>query len=518
MPVAAAAALLACAGTAEAASTIAPLFGGGATTGEKPYREIFNQYGNTATNDLCAGLTNCPASSYRTNVEVLYLGIGSSAGLKAFDAANPATLVAAGKAPDKPPVASSRDFGPFYGTGTGSGWTPSGTATNYFPKLHFASADGLNASDVTAATALGFGKPIQVPSLITPVAINFTPATGTWTPKGTLLAGGSSKVNISTNTLCGIFTGAITDWSNAEITKDNKNVKLGSGQITVVFRNDGAATTFFLANALLNQCGTEKNPVSTHPVPDQWLTDNNIPNTAPYRANNLFFINVFQKGHLPANFYNNSAFAGVVGGTQGNGGMQQAVDATPGAVGYVAPDFAQPIATGNDKKGNPIAATLNLQSYYTFSKGLAPAYKPPSATAASYVMSGVTPPSSTGGASAPFTDPLNWGPVNPAPTSVSAYAIGGFQYFLLYSCYSAAADVNALVSPTAGALGLFRWYYGSATENGGIPGTILKSYGYSAIPSTWITAVKQLLTTNAYTKIGTPGQAKTACVGVSKGA
>jgi len=494
-----------------------PLYGGGATLTERVTRNIFNAYGNTASGDLCVGFVACPATPYRSNVEILYVGVGASNGLKAYDGNSPALFLAGSKKPDNPPVASTRDFGPFYGTGTGSSWVPSATATNYFPKVSFSVADGLTASDVTAVSALGFGSAIQVPAMVTPVVITFTP-TATWTPKGALLTGGSSKVNLSTNTICGIWTGAITNWNDAGIKKDNKNVQLGNGPITVVYRHDGAATTFLLANALLNQCGTTSHPVSTYPVPDQWLTDNAITNTAPYTANNLFFINVFTHGHLPSNFYNNVTFAGVAGGANTNQGEQLATDATVGAVGYVSTDFAQPIQTGNDKNGNPIAAGANIQTYYTYINALTPVYKPASPTSAGFILKDAVPPSFTGGATAPATNPLNWGALNPTPSSANAYPIGGFTYFLLYSCYSSATDVNALVSSTAGSLGLFRWYYGTATENGGIPATLITASGNSPIPAAWNTASKALLATNAYTKISTPGKASTACHTVTKGA
>jgi ABC-type phosphate transport system substrate-binding protein len=521
---------LSAAGAAQAQVTA--LYGGGATTGEKVYRNIFNGYGSTAGGDLCVGLASCPAAPYRSNVEVLYVGTGSSNGIKTYDAYNPATFVSGSKTPDNPPVASTRDFGPYYGSGTGSGWVPSSSATNYFPRVTFASGDGLAAADEFTEASLGFGPPIQVPSLVTPIAFNFTPTPG-WNPKGTLYAGGSSKVSLLTNVVCGIFTGAITNWNSAEIKASNKNVQLGSGTITVVYRHDGAATTFFLSNGLLNQCGSSSFPISTHPVPEQWLIDAGVTDkngsavTAssdagpPYRSNNSFYINVFNAGHLPANFYNNSAFSGVTGGVQSNSGMELAVDATVGAIGYIAPDFAQPILTGNDKNGNPVAAAANLQTWHSFSAHLTPLYAPPAPKYANYIMQSATPPAFTctpAPCQIPAVNPLNWGPVNPTPTATNAYPIGGFQYFFLYSCYSNATTLNALASTTAGSLGLFRWYYGTATENSSVPANDLAASGYSAIPAAWAAGVKKLLFSYTATRLGTPKKLNTACAAITKGA
>ncbi len=500
-------------GSAHATTTLSPLYVGGATLSERVYRNIFNAFGSTATGDLCVGVTGCSSTPFNPNVEVLYAGVGSTNGIKAYDADSPALLIAGAKTPDNPPVASTRDFGPFYGTGTGSSWKPSSTSTAYFPKLSMASADGILSTDASAVTALGFGAPIQIPSLITSAAIIFTPTPG-WNPKNKVLVTGYSAVNLSTNTLCGIWTGAITDWSNAEITKDNKGKQLGSGTITPVYRNDGSAITFLLGNALLNQCGTTTHPVSTHPVPDQWLADQSpvIPNSPPYTANNSFFINVFGKGHLPSNFYNNATFAGVAGGAKTNLGVQLATDATVGAIGYVSTDFAQPVVTGNDAKGNPVPAAANLQTYLSYSTGATPVYQAPRASTAYAILQTATPPSFSG-SPAPALNALNWNVVNPTPTNKNAYPIGGFTYFLLYSCYASATDVASHVGPS----GLLTWWYGSSTLNSGIPDATMTAEGYSPIPNAWTVAVNKLLA-NKLTKISTPGTKNTACATVSKGA
>jgi ABC-type phosphate transport system substrate-binding protein len=330
--------------------------------------------------------------------------------------------------------------------------------------------------------------------------------------------GGSSGVNLRTNTLCGIWTGAITDWSNSEITADNKGKQLGSGTIVPVYRHDGAATTFLLANALLNQCGTTTHPVSTHPVPDQWLADNKITNTPPYVSNTSFFYTVYAAGHLPSNFYNNVAFSGQTGGVVTITGMQEAVDATPGAVGYLSTDFAPPSVTGNDPKGNPIAAAINLQSYASYSGGTTAKFWPPSAAHTTSIMASATPPSFTGGATAPAASAINWSLLNPTPTDANAYPIGGFAYFELYSCYQNATDIDAMLATKAGKLGLIRWYFGIGSENANIPYDTLISLGFYPVPPAWRTAAKTLLTTNPYTRVGTPTQPNTACANVTKGA
>ncbi|HWU56448.1 MAG TPA: substrate-binding domain-containing protein, partial [Rhizomicrobium sp.] len=296
------AALLAVAFAAPAQAQTTPLYSGGGTLAEKVYRDVFNCYGNRSPNvttpngDLTIGLVgpqaNCnTATSYRSNVEALYVGVGSGNGKKGFVNHDASQYSSGGKIPDSVPVPSTSDFGPFYGTGTGTGWTK-GT-TNPFPKVSFTGSDDpLTAADITTyKTKSGWndaspmsgawGAPIQVPALITTITVPFNP-TASWNPKNKLAVGGSSGVYLSTNTLCGIFTGVITDWSDAAITTDNKNVQLGSGPISVVYRSDSSGSTFLFSNALIHQCGSQSAPRAgiSNNVPDVWLSNNGIANPA----------------------------------------------------------------------------------------------------------------------------------------------------------------------------------------------------------------------------------------------
>jgi phosphate transport system substrate-binding protein len=509
----AAAVALATAATAGAATT--PLYGGGSTLVEKVYRDLFDAYGNTAAGDLCAGLsTTCPTTHYNSSVELLYVGVGSGNGLKALDAHDASLYVTGNKKPDGTPTPSGRDFGAFYGTGTGKSWLPgTGVGPNY-PKVSFSASDNtLSSTDVTAVAALGFGPVIQIPGIIAAIAVPFHP-TANWNPSGVKPTGGSSKVQLSTNTLCGIFTGAITDWSNAEIKKDNNNVQLGSGKITVVYRNDSSGTTFLFSNALLAQCGTQARrvPHATHPVPNQWIADNKLAGTYSatlphFKSNTSFFINVFNAGHLPANFYNDKATTGVSGGVGGSGGVKTAIKNVVGAIGYVSPDFVQPV----DLAG---AQAANLQTYYSFSHGTTPVYKAPTPANATLIMNTAVPPAFTGSPSA-ASNPLKWGAVQPSPTNTQAYPIGGFSFIDLYTCYKSATDVTALVGTTAGKLGYLTWYYGSKTQNGGVPASTLAADGFAPVPAAWATAINTLLTD---AKLGVSTAGLKSCAAIKTGA
>lgn len=518
------AAAVALATAANAMATETPLYGGGSTLVEKVYRDVFDAYGSTASGDLCAGLTTvCPTSHYNSGIEILYVGVGSGNGLKALENNSAADYVSGPKTPDNPPVPSTRDFGPFYGKGTGASWVPDTTGTGpFFPKVSFSGSDNsLGSSDITtaASSSLGNNPLIQLPGIVAAIAIPFQPAAD-WTPKGVTVAGASSKVQLSTNTLCGIFTGKITLWSDAHITKDNGGVRLGVGKITPVYRHDSSGTTFLFSNALVNQCGvtaakgiTAFSTKSTFPVSGQWLVDNeSTPGTAPsysataphYKTGTSFFINVFTAGHLPKNFINNTTLTGVTGGANGSGGVKAAVLGTTGSIGYVSPDFVQPV----DKTGSEAA---NLQTYASFSAGTTPVYKAPTAANAIPVMATAKPPTFPNAA----LNPLNWGAINPLPTAATAYPIAGFSFIDLHRCYTSATDVAALAGTTAGHLGYLTWYFGSSSVNQGKPAAILKADGFAQVPAAWSTAILRLLNAPT-TGLNVPGTG--ACKNVKHGA
>jgi ABC-type phosphate transport system substrate-binding protein len=513
-------------------ATITPLYSGGGTLAEKVYRDIYNQYGANASGDLCAGLpsTYCATTPYNSIVEILYTGVGSGNGKSAIDNYAPANLTAGPRTPDNPPVPSGRDFGAFYGTGEGTSWVP-GTTPAY-PKITFVGSDDpLNATDVATYNGLAttFGPLIQFPDMVTPVTLPFTP-TAYWNPKGKLLTGGSSMVNLSTNAVCGIWTGAITNWNSSVIAAANGTTKatLGSGLITPVYRHDGSGTTFIFSNGLLNQCGSSKFPVATYPVPEQWLIDtkatdkngNVVTATSdagpPYLSTDTLFIDVFDAKHLPSNFYNdNGGFSGQTGGCKGSGGVQLCVDNTIGGIGYLSPDFVQPVIVKGtlDSKGNPVAATANIQTYYSFHNNTTAIYEAPTSKAAGLVMASAPVPTGTA-----FNNPIAWGAVNPTPTTAAAYPFAGFTFIDMYSCYASQTTVTSLVGTTAGSLGLWYWFFGTPAQNNSVITNTMTANGFSTVPTAWTAAIKKLLVTDTTTKVGIPGKAGTACATVTHGA
>ena len=76
----------------------------------------------------------------------------------------------------------------------------------------------------------------------------------------------------------------------------------------------------------------------------------------------------------------------------------------------------------------------------------------------------------------------------------------------------------ALVGRTAGSLGLWTWYEGTPAQNASVPETTLSANGFNVVPTAWTAAIKTLLETNTFTRIGTPKEKNTACASVANGA
>ncbi|MDQ4394655.1 substrate-binding domain-containing protein, partial [Pseudomonas aeruginosa] len=108
--------------------------------------------------------------------------------------------------------------------------------------VHWAGSDSkLNPSGETtpylSAHGSAWGPLIQVPSVATSVALPFNKS-------------GSNAVNFAdVNTLCGVFSGRLTDWS--QIPGSGR-----SGAITVVYRSESSGTTELFTRFLNASCSS----------------------------------------------------------------------------------------------------------------------------------------------------------------------------------------------------------------------------------------------------------------------
>lgn len=517
------------------------IYSGGATFPENFYREIFNCYMDDGAGSLGTVDVGCPQT--RNDVQALYAGTGSGNGKKAWRTKDTtvAQFMSGGRNPSGPdcnPIPYSSTDGPYYNDSGAPGGQPADGETSCaggtfrgtgpaFPHFHFAGSDDpLVPGDLTVynpnSAAGGWGAAIQVPAFIGGTAIAYNPASGggvVWTEKGKKASGGTSFVDLSRETYCGIFSGHITDWNDSHITADNKGISITGGvssPIEVVVRSDGSGTTFLFTNGVLHQCGSASHP--SHGIAagmafeDSWISDNGLnpvtfdPNdNVNFQSNNNFYINI-APAHVPAAMHLTKK--------PGNGGIESYASVTPGTIAYLSGDFVKPVA------GRTLA-TANLQEWdnvLAIEAGATTTKKWVAITpkTVSKIMSTTVPPVFTAGCvSNCATNPLDWGKSNPFPTSSSTYPLGGFTFFDMYTCYGSATDKDALFGQTAGHLGFFRWYYGSTTENAGLPKAILSADSFGVLPGKWIGAIKKLVFKNKPTMIGTPGQANTGCASVA---
>lgn len=79
-------------------------------------------------------------------------------------------------------------------------------------------------------TAFGSRKILYFPIIGGPIAVAYN-------------LKGVDKLNLSPDTIAGIFQGTITSWDDDAVKKDNPDAKLPSTSITVVHRSDGSGTT-----------------------------------------------------------------------------------------------------------------------------------------------------------------------------------------------------------------------------------------------------------------------------------
>ena len=247
---------------------------------------------------------------------------------------------------------------------------------------------------------------------------------------------GGSGLNLSRNSYCGIWEGAITNWADPSITADNGGTVVSTQPIELIVRSDNAGATFVLTNHLNTACQNLSNPAYdwTRGVGTSGIT---------WPSNSMAF--------------------------KGQGGIVSGVTSTSGGIGYVAPSYVAPVVGG----GLPSA---NLQNHYYFNlnkkKFIA---QNVSGTLAAF--KGISPPSNP--------NPWDLGFNNPDPTQAGAYPVVAMIYFDLYQCYQTSA--------TAKGLKFFLNWMAAPDVSGLTPADqIVESEGFAPAPSAFKKKVKSL--------------------------
>jgi ABC-type phosphate transport system substrate-binding protein len=245
-----------------------------------------------------------------------------------------------------------------------------------------------------------YGPLIQIPALIAPVAIAYNPTYySAWTVtngkgkltnyafkiktplKATLNGGISETVGgllLDMPTVCSIFNGQITAWSDPALTALNGGVSLASASdkggavfnnllIEMVGRQDGSGTTSIFNRALAAQCNSTVQPTYTPPagfpngfynqagattlpsslIGQTWV----VGNTPPSPIAGKFTVVALSQG-----IQDYLAIAPNTATTVSNTVIQ-------GKLAYIGPDFVLPAVTYTDNEG-PLSATKGTSNYY----------------------------------------------------------------------------------------------------------------------------------------------------------
>lgn len=426
--------------------------------------------------------------------------------------------------------------------------------SSYFPNYGYATLQFVGSDDpwlvtdqnkyIAAGGPAKYGKILEFPAFAGAAVIAYNGKDG----NGHTITVGSGGLNLSRQSLCGIFSGHITQWSNASLTADNGGTALGSGQITVVHRSDGSGTSFILTNALVNQCVNvygPNNESDTHlvsyafPWTDRQFGTSVLVGTTPTgicNGTNPAALTV--EGTDVANWpdlLTNQCGNSITQPTGakfvqniGNPGVAGTIQATNGAIGYSTTDYTQPVVT----TGLPI---FNVQNQYAINNPTVAQYIAPNATTVTAAFDTVFPwfPPVVTEAN-DITNPFNWSQyaVNPNPASVGAYPLVGFTFLDFYQCFKT-TNTGTVVGTNGNpnvtvfddnnlniTFSFLTYLYSSPTSSTPSASTILASQGFAPINqnnlSAWYDALVTLIAGGLSTQMGAAGTG--SCASVSPGA
>lgn len=485
------------------------VFGAGATFPSLVYRDLFNCYANpffgattattnytTAVYSRCAPVGTTAATDARGNRvntanTILFAPTGSGAGRTSFR-----TGVFAGSVGAANPVIFTDATNPAYPYTNGT----AGVAVNFAASDATLSTtnDAINAPNQTTYTLASHGVAVPVPALLGGVGISYNlsfqpvSAFGSFTTGATVTI---SRLQLTRDQYCGIWSGAITNWNDSALTNPpaingvtptvfftgtaSQNASTNGGTtavpgtaipsipITRFVRNDTSGTSFIFINHLRQTCGITGGALTDRAVNSGTATG--YFNAAGIAVNNTFTV------------------SGTALQTNGNEGVADAVSVTNGAVGYNSSDFVFPFSTRPNPNGGraPRAALLGNQRirngapYFAALNGS----NVGKAISSSIPASTPLPATWTGSQSdiAAFNAYFAGTPVaNPnsvlASTVTTFYPIVGFTYLVAYSCNSVDPAGQAVVD------GYLDWLANSRA-GAYVAGQIYKARGFAPNPS-----------------------------------
>jgi phosphate transport system substrate-binding protein len=177
---------------------------------------------------------------------------------------------------------------------------------------------------------------------------------------------GVNNLNLSRESLAGIFSGKITKWDDAKIKKDNPGANLPGAKINTVVRADGSGTTFIFTNHLSAVDSYFKGRVGVGTAP-KWSNDPlkakgnaGIGSTVSKTANSI--------GYVEFSFAKSNGLK--TAGVQDASGafVQPSLENTNEAISSLTfPDNFR-VFEGKPSKGYPIAGLTWMMVYKSYDK------------------------------------------------------------------------------------------------------------------------------------------------------
>jgi ABC-type phosphate transport system substrate-binding protein len=421
------------------AQTNTTIVGGGASSDFPSIEQQFNLY--TGAN---------PSTLF------YYGAAGSGAGQVAFFANDQGPITAglpASKTYGTVGATTVVDFGVSDAFLTNPGANTYGVATN-------GSYTYTDANGVTGTSSID-GPAIQIPIVGTAITFAFNPPTyNAGTAAKPSIKQDFTKLTLTDAQICGIFSGQITDWGSVVTLKSTQE----PAPIDVVYRNDknGSGNTFLLTNHFYD--------AGLGAVCNAGNDGSGSTGFANLTGPTVFFASLFPGGTVPA--------TGFTGGN-GAGGVQSAILATTGSIGYVSPDYtAIAPKAPNYNKAVLVAYVVNSANNVAYQ----PTITNTTLGLTNPGASSTNPKPPVGAANA--ANPYNW--VSNIPTTTKGYPIVGYTTEDLSTCYADKAVTGAAI------IAFLTDTFSNASYK-----AIFTNSGFAPVPSAFVTAIKNDFLTNA---------------------
>ncbi|MFP3183180.1 MAG: substrate-binding domain-containing protein, partial [Paraburkholderia sp.] len=259
--------------------------------------------------------------------------------------------------------------------------------------------------------------------------------------------GTTATVALNDADLCGIFSGAFTNWN--QVTNPDNGSLYPAGAITVVYQANNDGTTDLLTAHLQAVCPV---PSGTTAVPVTFTVTQN-------------FASLFPSSTPPSNFV----------AATGSSGVAASLLALSGAgVGYLGPDYTNTFLAPSSSPAK--TNNLSVASLYntTTKADVVPSYQN-----ATLAIGAVTVPSGSN-----ESNPSLWVPNASNPTT--GYPISGTSQIITSQCYATHSDTPTVAASVIDFLTL---HYESNVS-------IINGNGFDVVPSVYITAIKETFLSN----------------------